>query len=280
MPVAAALRAAGAVMLALWAAPARADEPPAPSDSTDQSNVSEFRDEVDAARSAWFQGQSEVARDRFQHLFDRLVAGEEIPLELAGEVAIWLGEIRYEFSPDDSRFAEAPWAWLLGRDPDFPISPYQHPADVVGRFEILRGHIKADLAARPPPPKYPLWGYIPFGAPQFGQHEPVRGTVYLIAQLGFTAASIGMYAELVKANFPKGTEWPGEHPLGWPHNKVESWLEERTYLVQWPTTLGFYAVWTASVLDGRSHWHHTYAPEGPKESLGLTVPPIVISGRF
>ena len=237
-----------------------------------------FAEQLQAAKGAWFRGERADAEASLQQLYLRLVSGEEVPLEVGGEVAIYLGEIA--FVRGDLVAAEAAWSWLLQRDPDFPISPYQHPLEVVGWFEGVRSRLAAERIRAPAPKRpYPWWGFLPGGAPQFRQDQPVRGAVYLAAQTALAATSLGVWAHLAAANPDPGTPCAGgvgQSPLGWPCDTITTRVAREKYAVQWPATIGFYAVWGVSLLDGQARWQREVAAPSPSP----TLPPVVLRGRF
>ena len=193
-----------AALVAAAAEPAGTLSPPAPI----QDPVASFEVELEAAKSAWFQGDVDLARESFQLLYLQLLGGVETPLERAGEVAIYVGEIAYDGG--DLASAESAWTWLLQRDPDFPISPYHHPIEVIGLFESVRSRVKADIAALPPilPQRYPAWGWVPFGVPQFKQGQPISGTFFLVSQAALATASIGLWVEIARNNPKPGDAAP------------------------------------------------------------------------
>ncbi len=259
---------------------------PAPLPATG-SGVVAFEVGLDQARAAWFQGDVEVARAGFQALYGQLLAGTDVPLESAGEVAIYVGEIAYEGG--DLPAAEAAWTWLLQRDPDHPISPYHHPIDVIGLFESVRSRVKAEIAALPIPlpPRYPAWGWLPLGVPQFKQRQPIAGATLLVTQAVLASASVGFYLDLTATNPDIGDPAPDGRGTGGP-------LTERTrinkFRYQWPSTFGFYTLWAISTTAGQTRWRNHHPAPRPTllvdPAAGVTparlpsLPMVVVSGRF
>jgi len=237
-----------------------------------------FADQLQAAKGAWFRGERAEAEAALQQLYLRLVSGEDVSLDVGGEVAVYLGEIAYVRG--DLVAAEAAWTWLLQRDPSFPISPHQHPLEVVGLFEGLRSRLAEDRALLPVPKRpYPWWGFLPGGAPQFRQEQPIRGAVYLAAQTALAATSLGVWAHLSAANPDEGTPCAGgtgQNDLGWPCDTITARVTREKYALQWPATIGFYALWGVSLLDGQARWQRQAS--GPATPPPL--PPVVLRGRF
>jgi len=263
--------------LLLAARPAAAEEPPEAADAPAATDpVASFALELDEAKALWFRGEADLAYEKLRQLYLRARAGEPVPLPLAGECAIYLGEIEIERGSVDG--AEEVWRWLLQRDPAYPISPYHHPFEVIGKFEVVRKQV---VDALPPPAplvleRYPAWGYVPFGVPQFQQGRPVRGAVYLGGQALFAGASIGLFVNMILAN-PDPGYFPGEHPLGWAAADATERLIDRKYRLQWPATFGFYGLWVVSVLDGQATFRRS--PSEPGAQAPMTLP-VGIAGRW
>jgi tetratricopeptide (TPR) repeat protein len=206
----------------------------------------EFRQALVAAKTLYFQGDDR-ARVAFEQLRLRLAAGETPPVQLQAEALIYLGELYYQVG----RTADAKSAFndVLALDPDFPISPYEHPMEVVGMFEMLRRGI-----TRPPPPpevaprkRLPAWGYLPFGAAQFRQGRRGQGIFYACLQGALAATSVGTFAHLHRIN-------GGDFPSSWSEQEVGRRVQLQRYAIQWPATIGFYAAWGASVYEGSRTW--------------------------
>ncbi|MBA2320199.1 MAG: hypothetical protein H0V89_03500, partial [Deltaproteobacteria bacterium] len=191
----------GLILAACLALHATADEPvEAPPVEHAADPVESFRLELEDAKALWFRGEGDLARDKLRRLYFRAVSGEPVPLELSGECVIYLGEIEIERGSVEG--AELVWRWLLQRDPTFPISPYHHSLEVIAQFELVRQRVVDELPLAPPPeiPRYPTWGYAPFGIPQLRQGKPVRGVLYLGGQALTAGASVGVFLHLVLAN--------------------------------------------------------------------------------
>jgi hypothetical protein len=48
----------------------------------------------------------------------------------------------------------------------------------------------------------------------------------------------------------------GNFPPTWTAAEVQQRVQLQRYGLQWPATIGFYAAWGASVLEGRQSWTH------------------------
>lgn len=266
----------GLILAACLAVGAGAEPPPpvpAPGASTAQES---FRAALEEAKGLWFRGETDLALAQFQRLYLRAVAGEAIPLELSGECAIYLGEIEIEQGRYEG--AEAVWRWLLLRDPGYPISPYHHPIEVIGQFEMLRKQVVDAIPPRLPAEKvrYPAWGYAPFGIPQLRQGRGVRGGLYLGGQAVLAAVSVGAWIDLALANPSRGP-FPADHPYGWTQATATQRLLERKYALNWPTTFGFYGLWVVSILDGQA----TFRRDQPvPEASARPALPVGIAGRW
>ncbi len=265
------------LILAAWLGlGAAAQEPmPEPVPESHVDPVEQFRLDLEDAKALWFRGERDLALERLERLYRRAVAGEPVPLSLSGECAIYLGEIQIDLG--STAKADAAFAWVLEQDPTYPISPYHHPIEVVGRFEVVRSQVREALPPLEPPPRrrYPAWGYAPFGIPQFRQGKPVRGGIYLATQATLAVVSIGGWIDYEIANPPPG-EW-SSNVYGWEEQGATQRLLDRKYLIQWPSTFGFYALWTISVLDGQG----TFRSVAPTTATpGRHRLPVGIAGRW
>ncbi|MEQ1505695.1 MAG: tetratricopeptide repeat protein, partial [Myxococcota bacterium] len=222
-------------------APAPSDLPEIRAAATDPEPAGSTFDVVlGEAKQRYFQGEPDSAKELLRGLQLRLYAGEQADWPSVVEALTYLGEIYYVAG--DQASAEVAFRYLLERDPDTPISPYHHSIEVVNLFELVRTMVRASRASTAPVTMpagpVPLWTFAPFGTPQILQNRTAAGVLYGVLQLGLGAASIGLYAHLDHVNQVRGPT----HPL-WPLEDVTENVENRRYLLQWPTTLGFYAVW-------------------------------------
>ena len=249
-------------------------EPPA-----DSVQTGSFEERLEGAKKLYFQGHRREALEILQDLQVRyLVDKNAIPWEQAAQALIYLGEVYYFVGQLDR--AQKAWRLVLERDPDHPrLSPFAHPPEVAGEFEILRATVKEEIANRPvpEPPKVPAWTVLPLGIPQFAQDQPVRGTVYGVLQAGLGVGSIVMFSHINSKNVSNDP-----HPDGWTIEQQRQRLTVQRYAVQWPMTIGAYGLWVGSHLDARTSWKKKHAVTTavtwtPARQGGLTVR---VAGRF
>lgn len=257
-----------------WAVAALAQEPPpAPEDAAPVDPFfAPFEQVLDHAVSTYLNGDLPAALDLFQTLQRRLTFGEAPDPELAREALIYLGEVRYNLGEYDS--ANAVFRQILQADPEAPINPYNHPTEVVGAFELVRASVRAERATPPTDPpviaprRTPWWVVVPLGVPQLAQGQTGRGLAYGVAQ---GATGLISVATLVDLRSKNGTvadphEWPADEYADY-YRRVQI---ER-FAVQWPATLGFYALWAASSLDARATWHRPSPVVGVAPAPGGAV---------
>ena len=205
-----------------------------------------FEQALVAAKLKYFQGDIPGATEGFEHLRLRVSAGEKPPISQFGEVLVYLGEIYY--LDGQSETAESIFRELLMLDPQYPISPYEHPMEVVGIFEMLRRSTLRPTPEIPQPVKrLPVWGYAPFGVSQFRQNRKKAGVLYASAQITLGITSIATYLHLRQIN-------EVNPPPALAEEELQRRVRTERYLVQWPATIGFYALWGASVIEGRQTW--------------------------
>jgi hypothetical protein len=203
-----------------------------------------FAEVLQVALEGYSRGDHAEAKRLLESLRQRVALDAAVDPELAAEALIYLGEIRY--GEGDYEAASAAFREVLARNPEQPVNPYRHPPEVVGLYELVRQSVLRDreAAALRAVKPYPLWGYAPFGLPQFATDRPRRAAVYGVLQAGFGLASLASYAHLRYTNNPDRVD-PDDaaaHVQG---------LQRERFFVQWPVTLGFYATWALSVADGR-----------------------------
>ena len=219
---------------------------PAPFDDRSFDNV------LAAAKQRYFDGEQGAALTLFEDLYRRLRAGETTSWTAAADALTYLGEIYYRL--DRQLETESVFRWLLERDPETPISPYEHPVEVVSLFDTVRASVKAQEASiRPqiPAPRAgpaPLWTYAPFGIPQFKQRRPVAGALFGGLQIGLGVASIALARHIDFINVPAS-----EHPLAWTPDQIRINVQGRRFFGQVPVTAAAYAMWGFSVLDAQGH---------------------------
>lgn len=257
------------VLLAL----ARAEVPEADPASEEVAQV-DVATALQEARQLYFQGEHQQALAAFQRILERLQGGEVAAPEVEAQVAMYLGEVQYQLG--DRTAAWRTFEWLLRRQPDLEMSPLRHPREVIGWFDLVRQRVRQELDRPPdpvpPPPPLPVWGYLPLGIPQLAQGQTSRGMVYGGLQLGLAGLSIGTWFRLARINGPN-------HPPGLDDDEVAALVQRERFLIQWPATVGAYAFYAVSVLDGRRTWFRRHELE-----VALLPAPdrpgILLVGRF
>ncbi|MFT4625315.1 MAG: hypothetical protein ACI8PZ_003983 [Myxococcota bacterium] len=267
---------------------APAPVPPAVDDAPESLSTL-FADVLARAKRSYFSGEHEIALAQLQALEIRLMQGEQPNWEHAAEAMVFNGEIL--FASGRSEEAGAAFRWVLEEDPDYPISPYHHPIEVVGHFELIRRAVQEERerATNTDPPEIatperhppPAQSYLPLGLPQFTQGRPAAGVAFALLQTGLGIASVATYAQLNAANAD-----PALHPLGWTQQQVDTRVRTRRYVLQWPLTLGFYGSWLWSHADARRSWRsREVAPIDVTWSPGGTEAPgccgtVTVRGSF
>lgn len=254
------------ILLTLASAPA-SDTGLAPSTEQGDGIAAPFDTALDSGKQLYFGGRLAEALTALQTLRGRVEAGEAVDREQRAELYIWLGEIQYHLGRTDD--ARESFRALLRDDPEYPISPYAHPLEVVGEFELVRREVLAErdrpvelpLVRQPPPA--PAWVWAPFGVPQLSQGRVGAGLVFGGLQLGLGAASVALYVHIDRNNRDPLTD--GKPATGLPRDDVREWAATQRRRYQWPVTAAFYGTWLASSLEARRHWRRTH---GPTVTLG------------
>ncbi|NCG19480.1 MAG: hypothetical protein GWP91_10775 [Rhodobacterales bacterium] len=211
-----------------------------------------FADALELAKKHYFAGERERAKNELSDLQVRLLMGEEVPWDRSAEAVVYLGEI---FLLDgESGKAREIFRWVLDRDPEYLLSPYAHPIEVVGEFGLVREQVQREIANQPIPPPFrpepaPAWTALPLGIPQFAAQRPVQGILYGGTQLGLAATSAGLFLSIDRLNTNAKP-----HPLGLSPDQMAARANLQRFGVQWPVTMAFYGVWIASWVDARGHW--------------------------
>lgn len=227
-----------------------------------------FTAALEAGKQLYFVGRPAEALTALTALRARVDTGEDVGRDQVADLLVWLGEIQWHLGHADD--ARESFRRLLRDQPEYPISPYAHPLEVVGEFELVRREIldaraqlPAGLSGLEGPPPAPAWVWAPLGVPQLAQGRVGAGLVFGGLQLGLGAASVAMYVHIDRNN---------RHPLvdgrpatGLEPDEVHRWttLQRRRY--QWPVTAAFYGAWLASSIEARRHWRRTH---GPTVSVG------------
>ena len=242
---------------------------------------------MNSSASKWGESAPQSLRGRVGlPIFRR---GEEPPWDLAATAMIYVGEIQYRRGNSDE--ARDAFRWLLKKDPDYQISPYRHPIEVVAVFSTVRDQVRRSMGETPTEnaaiDPLPGWGYLPLGIPQFRSRRPAVGALFGGLQVGLASASIGVYVNLVYLNkgFPEqnNNDWlPAEHPRGWAMRDMQGNVNQIRYSVQWPLAIAAYGAYMGSVLEARRHWRRNFEPQ---VNVSLLPSPggssrLVVGGRF
>lgn len=265
------------LLFVLWATTGVAWADPDVPDPAPSSASTDPADQLEASRRTYLLGDAVTARAGLQALVTRAQAQHDVPWPVEADAWIYLAEIQYLSGDRDA--AGASFRVVLEHDPDFRISPYDHPLDVVGAFELVRTAVaderKAAASVRVP---MPWWGYAPFGAPQFRGGHPVRGAVYATLQVAAAGASVGAWVEIQRQ-----ARTVEEDARDNPDAARQAEARARLYRDAWsiPSATLFYVAWGASVIDAGVSWKRDRLA-----SLSATVTPrsdglgLAIAGRF
>jgi tetratricopeptide (TPR) repeat protein len=228
-------------------------------------------------------GRHAEAAEAFRALLAARDRGASVPDDVWTEALIYLGEIAY--LAGDRSEAEAAFRQVLEFNLDQRISPYDHPMDVIGVFELVREGVTTERRAVPPERHpYPWWGYAPLGVPQFKQAQPVRGAFALVFQAGLAGASVGAWVAIDRLQIPTDSELP----LDEAQRRADRAALLRSAL-SIPTASAFYLAWGASALDGGLTWRRAHPTSfvgasraGVQLAVGprLDLPGLVVVGAF
>ncbi len=234
-----------------------------------------FAEELEAAKAMYFQGDLDQGLLAFRALQLRYVqTPQTVPFDEAVDALTYLGEILVKKGEDEE--ASRVFRTILEEDLDLRISPYHHPADVVFVFNRVREQIAAERAAevpeKPTIPPAPATTYLPLGLPQLARGRVGPGLWYGGGQALLGGIAIGTYLHLELINSPNDNQ---DHPLGWSDEQIVRRTQIRRYGLQWSATFGFYALWTASVVEARGHWRRTQLDGQARGQLvPMLVPPV------
>ncbi len=256
-------------------------ESPLPQEQPSESETGDLYGEVLAnAKRRYFSGNHLDALDLLQSLEIRLLQGEFPGADLKSETLVFLGEVLFVL--DRKEEALRSFTTLLQTDPEFPISPYHHPIEVVRAFESTRAEVQHQRAEALAPssdtpyvaPPLPLRGYMPLGIPQFAEGRVGAGLWFGSLQMGLGIASLAMYAQLDANNVG-----PDVHPQGWTEEEVMNKVQNQRYMIQWPLGIAFYGTWLWSHSDARRSWKATH--RGPVALVpNPTTHGLALQGRF
>ena len=259
--------------------PSPPELPRALDEPTEAETVNRYGEVLSNAKRRYFSGNHLDALDLLESLEIRLLQGEFPGTDLKSETLIFLGEVLFVLGRKEEALRS--FATLLETDPEFPISPYHHPIEVVRAFEstreeVHRQQVQAQIPDDSPniPPPLPLRGYMPLGIPQFAEGRVGAGLWFGTLQMGLGIASLAMYSKLDANNVA-----PDVHPQGWAEDEVMNNVQNQRYMIQWPLGIAFYGTWLWSHSDARRSW------KGEHQGAVALVPNpsangLALEGRF
>jgi hypothetical protein len=211
-------------------------------------------DSLEAAKAEYFAGGHARALASLTQIIDRLNNISPPDPTILAEAEVYRAEIQYV--TEDRAASWASFVRVLEQMPDYQISTFLHPAEVVDWFELVRRETSSGSTnVLPPTPRItrpPARAYAPFGTPQFGQHQPGAGIAFAGTQVATAAASIGLHL----------------HMRTWRRRIADTGtaddfrrFDRVRFGVQLPVTVAFYALYVASVLNGRRHFARSQAVE-------------------
>jgi tetratricopeptide (TPR) repeat protein len=249
------------LLLLLLMGPGRAQAPPEPTatqeQAPDEPDLEEggYAGRLQAAKESYLLGRHAEASEAFRRLVLRAQAYGDVPVAVEAEALAFLGEIQYMRGDIDE--ARSTFRLLLQKDPTWHMSPWAHPPAVRGTFEAVRDEVLAErqqMAGKP----LPWWGYAPFGIPQIGQRQPVRGGVYATLQASLAIASIVSWV------------WIDQVQIGEDETLSLDLQAERARSatlirngMSWPTAAAFYVTWAVSIADASLSWRRQHPPLTP-----------------
>jgi len=200
---------------------------------------------------------------------------ELLSREYLGACHFWAGK---------QQAADLEFTALLLKKPGATLDPFYYPADMIRHFDDLKTRIVAQGLVqdpnRPPPPqkveprivervrevrvhhrsRVPL--FLPFGAPQFANDQPVAGTLFATGQGLSLATNVGCYLAI---ELMRGSD-----------GRMSDENYERARVLQWVlyaglgAFVGFYA-W--SIVDGLAHFPGDAVEEPPPALPGVGFSP-------
>ena len=220
------------------------------------------RAELESAKSVYFAGGHQQALGSLQRLVAVLRTDETVHADILVEALIYQGEIQYVVG--DRAASWATFSYVLDLDPEYQISAFLHPAEVVDWFDLVAREVRTERppadVAPDPLERPPLWTVAPFGIPQLAQGRTGLGVAFATAQVVTGGASIGLHLAL----------------RDWKREIADMDLEagdpriRRASAVKWgaqvPLTASFYVLWISSAVLGRSAFRSEHA-SGPEVSL-------------
>ncbi len=281
------------LLLALAVAFGAAPPPPATDDNAPGEAIArpDAAEMVADAKQLYVGGGHTEAVEILIEVRRRVMLGDAVEPEVALEALAYLGEIYYILGQFDQ--ARVTFREMLELDPDYTLSPLEHPIAIVGAVQQLRSQLSPpeDVAPSGPAaarsgPRLPWWGYAPFGVPQLAQQRPARGVAYATLQTGFAISSVAFMAHLRSVNGTVGEPIPHSADS---YDELYGQIQVERFVGQWSTNAAFYLTWLASHLDGRHTWRDTrwVAPSvgpvtvGTSESGRVVLSPTLgVHGQF
>jgi hypothetical protein len=200
----------------------------------------------------------ETATSILTSIIVRAQALGDVPFSIKATALAYLGEI--QLAADKREDAHATFRLILYEDPTWKISPFDHPREVLGEFEIVRREVVEEQALiKERTRKYPVWGYAPFGVPQFQQQRPARGAVYATLQVAFAATSVAAWFLIDAKQIPDPTTTDNLPPFSEHAAMREEALLYRNAM-SFPAAAAFYVTWIVSVADGAMTWQRQRKP--------------------
>jgi hypothetical protein len=213
--------------------------PATPATPVEDVAVVDWPGRLAAARDAYLLGRVEPATTAFAAILVAWGAPEGPDDATAAAAAGFLGEIQW--LAGDRLGAEATFRSLLSRLPEHRLSPVDHPVEVLGAFEVVRG----TMARVEAPTQRPSWGQrlAPFGVPQFAVGHRRHGVAQAVLQGAFAAVSVGTAVALGV----QGAADPSADDVAEAARVQE--LHRLRDAVNLPATAAFYGLWAASLVD-------------------------------
>ncbi len=237
--------------------------PPAPEDPATVA--------LQTAVSAYLAGDIDTARQGFGAL-----AALEEPFAVVADALVYLGELA--LLRGETASAEAYFARVLRRDPTWRVSPYDHPMEVVGLFELARDRLAAASPTPTPPapaprPRLSALDLAPFGVPQLRQDRRAVGAAFATTQALTAAATIPLVIEIARLDRRVST-WSPELS-----DEDRERLRTRARILRdaaaLPAAASFYALWIASIADAAVVRRQRLRAVEPSAGGGLAVAPWV-----
>lgn len=211
-----------------------------------------FHDALSAAKTAVYDGDYPRAASALSDLAARLEAGEEPGSLLATEAMLYFGDVQFVLG--DKEGAKSAFEWVLSRNANTTMSPYDHAEDVRSLYALVREEVRRRSTGEPVegpqpierPGLLPARYYLPFGVASLRDSRRSGARWNTLLQTGLAAGSVTTFIVLDRHNFDP------DDGRGWTRRQVTT----ARYGVQWPLTVGFYAAWTWSIGRASKDWRN------------------------